>query len=116
MALFLPFSFIIHGMDRLPMPTKVSGLDTSVITPLSFPFVRPSQEEKYKYYYNQLTHLVREYEGVVGRLEPTIKPLLRPHLEDMERKVAPGFSLLTWTSMNVDGYLHRFKQVCMGGD
>lgn len=69
------------------------------------------QEEKYKYYYNQMTYLVREYEGVVGRLQSTIKPLLRPHLEDMERKIAPGFSLLTWTSMNVDGYLHRFKQV-----
>jgi hypothetical protein len=43
--------------------------------------------------------------------QSTIKPLLRPHLEDMEKKIAPGFSLLTWTSMNVDGYLHRFKQV-----
>jgi hypothetical protein len=39
------------------------------------------------------------------------KPLLRPHLEDMERKVAPGMFVLTWTSMNIDGYLHRFKQV-----
>lgn len=54
---------------------------------------------------------VREYDGVVGRLQATIKPLLRPHLEDMEKKIAPGFSLLTWTSMNIDGYLHRFKQV-----
>lgn len=39
------------------------------------------QEEKYKFYYNQLTHLVREYEGVVSKLQATIKPLLRPHLE-----------------------------------
>lgn len=39
------------------------------------------------------------------------KPLLRPHLEDMERKVAPGLFVLQWTSMNIDGYLHRFKQV-----
>lgn len=68
------------------------------------------QEEKYKFYHNQLIHLVREYEGVVGKLQVTIKPLLRPHLEDMEKKIAPGFSLLTWTSMNIDGYLHRFKQ------
>lgn len=68
------------------------------------------QEEKYKFYYAQLTHLVHEYQTVVGRLQPTIKPLLRPHLEDMERKIAPGFSLLTWMSMNIDGYLHRFKQ------
>lgn len=29
----------------------------------------------------------------------------------MERKVAPGLFVLSWTSMNIDGYLHRFKQV-----
>ncbi len=28
-----------------------------------------------------------------------------------EQKIAPGFSLLTWTSMNIDGFLHRFRQV-----
>lgn len=68
------------------------------------------QEEKFKFYHNQLTHLVREYEHVLGRVAPTIKPLLRPHLDDMERKIAPGFAVLTWTSLNIDGYLHRFKQ------
>nr|Q39575.1 RecName: Full=Dynein gamma chain, flagellar outer arm [Chlamydomonas reinhardtii]7KZM_C Chain C, Dynein gamma chain, flagellar outer arm [Chlamydomonas reinhardtii]7KZN_C Chain C, Dynein gamma chain, flagellar outer arm [Chlamydomonas reinhardtii]7KZO_C Chain C, Dynein gamma chain, flagellar outer arm [Chlamydomonas reinhardtii]8GLV_AD Chain AD, Dynein gamma chain, flagellar outer arm [Chlamydomonas reinhardtii]8GLV_AX Chain AX, Dynein gamma chain, flagellar outer arm [Chlamydomonas reinhar len=67
------------------------------------------QEEKFKFYHNQLTHLVREYEHVLGR-GATIKPLLRPHLDDMERKIAPGFAVLTWTSLNIDGYLHRFKQ------
>ncbi|MEW5318622.1 MAG: hypothetical protein WDW38_009830 [Sanguina aurantia] len=68
------------------------------------------QEEKFKFYHTQLSHMVREYEHVVGRLHSTIKPLLRPHLDDMEKKIAPGFHLLTWTSMNIDGYLHRFKQ------
>lgn len=72
------------------------------------------QEEKFKFYYNQLSHMVREYEHVVGRLHSTIKPLLRPHLDDMEKKISPGFHLLTWTSMNIDGYLHRFKQVGIG--
>lgn len=31
----------------------------------------------------------------------------------MEKKISPGFSLLTWTSMNIDGFLHRFRQVCV---
>lgn len=48
----------------------------------------------------------------MARVQPVFKPLLRPHLEDMEKKVAPGLFLLTWASMNIDGYLHRFKQVC----
>ena len=71
----------------------------------------PPQEEKFKFYHSQLTHLVREYDTILGRVQPTIKPLLRPHLDDMERKIAPGFAVLTWTSLNIDGYLHRFKQV-----
>lgn len=60
----------------------------------------------------QLSYLVRQHDLTVGQLQPTIKPLIRPHLEDMERKITPGFALLTWNSMNIDGYLHRFKQVC----
>jgi hypothetical protein len=54
---------------------------------------------------------VHEYEGVMARVQPVFKPLLKPHLEDMEKKVAPGMFILTWASMNIDGYLHRFKQV-----
>ena len=68
------------------------------------------QEEKFKFYYNQLSYLVNQYDSIVSQLPATIKPLIRPHLEDMEKKIEPGFSLLTWTSMNIDGYLHRFKQ------
>jgi dynein heavy chain len=48
----------------------------------------------------------------MARVQPVFKPLLKPHLEDMEKKVAPGMFILTWASMNIDGYLHRFKQVC----
>lgn len=43
---------------------------------------------------------------------PTVlTPLLAPHLEDLRDKMAPGLLVLTWTSMNIDGYLHRFHQV-----
>ena len=56
---------------------------------------------------------VREFEEVMARMQPVFKPLLKPHLEDIEKKVAPGLFILTWASMNIDGYLHRFKQVCV---
>lgn len=55
---------------------------------------------------------VHEYEQLMSRVQPVFKPLLKPHLEDMEKKIAPGMFILTWASMNIDGYLHRFKQVC----
>lgn len=54
---------------------------------------------------------VREFEGMMAHMQPVFKPLLKPHLEDLEKKVAPGLFILTWASMNIDGYLHRFKQV-----
>jgi hypothetical protein len=48
------------------------------------------------------------------QVPPVFKALLRPHIDDMDHKMAPGFSILSWTSMNIDGYLHRFKQVGRG--
>ncbi len=51
---------------------------------------------------------MRQYEGVLAQIQPVVKPLLRPHLMDMEQKLAPGMFVLTWTSMNIDGYLHRW--------
>ena len=37
---------------------------------------------------------------------PVTVNLLQPHLEDMQRKIEPGMLTLTWTSMNIDGYMH----------
>lgn len=65
------------------------------------------QEQKFKSYYNKLSFALEQYEEVVGRIMPITATLLKPHLADMERKVQPGMVTLTWTSMNIDGYLHR---------
>lgn len=69
------------------------------------------QEDRFRHYLAQLSAAVRDREALLARVPPVFKPLLRPHLEDLERKVAPGLTTLTWTSMNVDGYLHRFRGV-----
>ena len=39
--------------------------------------------------------------------------LLKPHLEDIEARLKPGAYLLTWTSLNIDGYLHHLHMVCL---
>lgn len=44
------------------------------------------------------------------KIKPVAKPLLKPHLKDLETKIAPGLTSLTWTSMNIDGYIHRAEQ------
>jgi dynein heavy chain len=35
---------------------------------------------------------------------------LAPHIADMELKLYPGMSTLTWTSMNIDSYLNHIHQ------
>jgi len=68
------------------------------------------QEAKFKSYYNKLSYALEQYEEVVGKIMPITATLLKPHLADMERKVQPGMVTLTWTSMNIDGYLHRIHR------
>ena len=65
------------------------------------------QEDKFKSYLNELTFALKEYERVLALVPPVCKPIIRPHLEDLDRKIQPGMVLLTWQSMNIDGYLHR---------
>ncbi len=57
---------------------------------------------------------VQEHERVMGQITPVVKPLLRPHLDDLDQKIKPGAYILNWTSMNIDGYLHHIHQVGSG--
>ena len=52
----------------------------------------------------------QELERLNGSVEGVLRPLLQPHLDDLADKMQPGLLVLTWTSMNIDGYLHRFHQ------
>lgn len=65
------------------------------------------QEEKFRLYHSQLAFVLKEYDRVMSQVMPVIKPLLRAHLDNLDFKIQPGISLLTWHSMNIDGYLHR---------
>ncbi|CAE8616980.1 unnamed protein product [Polarella glacialis] len=63
------------------------------------------QEEKFKAYYNELTHLLREYRRVTQLVRPMSAPLLKPHLDHLEFQLRPGMVTLTWTSMNIEPYM-----------
>lgn len=63
------------------------------------------QDEKFKRYYGHLNHTLKEYERVVGRINPVIKGLLQYYLEDLERRLEPGLTTITWTSMHIEQYL-----------
>ena len=48
---------------------------------------------------------------MVALAPPVLRPVLAAHLDDIEWKLSPGLRLLTWSSLNIDGYLHRIHQV-----
>ena len=68
------------------------------------------QEDKFTYYFQQLAHLVREHQRILDSIATIVKPLLKPHIDDLEKKLAPGLSVLSWTSLNVDGFIHLLTQ------
>jgi dynein heavy chain len=53
---------------------------------------------------------VRERVRVVNKIRPNTRSLLAPHIDDLERRLRPGICSLTWTSMNIDGFLHHVHQ------
>lgn len=65
------------------------------------------QEAKFKSYYNDLLHVLREYKCIAQRVAPVYHALLSTHFKDMDYKLRPGMITLTWTSMNIDAYKHH---------
>ena len=43
------------------------------------------QEDKFKSYFNELTFALKEYERVLSLVPPVCKPMIRTHLEDLDR-------------------------------
>ena len=67
------------------------------------------QEDKFKSYYNKLAYALEQYDAVVEKLLPITAPL-KPHLQDMERKIQPGM-VTDVDEMNIDGFLHRIHSL-----
>jgi dynein heavy chain len=67
------------------------------------------QEEKFKNYYYELDFIKTEYDRILSLIKPVMKKILEPHIEDLDLKIRPGMVTLTWTSMNIDGYLQHVQ-------
>ena len=67
------------------------------------------QEEKFKTFYRQLDWALAEYDRVVAEVIPVTAMVLRPHFKDMEWKLRPGMTTLTWTSLNIDPYINHIQ-------
>jgi dynein heavy chain len=63
------------------------------------------QEQKFKTYHSELSYFLKEHRRVQQTVKPMATNLLKPHFENLEFKMRPGMVNLTWTSMNIEGYL-----------
>lgn len=68
------------------------------------------QDDRFKENYNHLKFALREYERVVKSIVPVMRNLLRPHVQSLEARLRPGWMVLTWTSMNIEGYRQSVHQ------
>lgn len=68
------------------------------------------QEARLKMYHNTLTHALRKYDAVVQAVPATASRLLSPQLDELMRRIRPGMVTLTWSSINIDGFLHRVHE------
>jgi dynein heavy chain len=77
------------------------------------------QEAKLKTFHNELTYLVKEYERVVGhpgddravsKIIPMTRPILQPNLDALDAVIRPGETALTWSSLNIDGFIATVQE------
>ena len=63
------------------------------------------QEGEFKSYYDNLKHMLSEYERVLSSINPVTAQLLIPHVQTVDLTLQPGLTSLSWTSINI----HVFK-------
>jgi len=67
------------------------------------------QDEKYKTQHNTLSFTLKEYERVVGRINPVIKAILSYFVRNLEQEISPGLLTITWTSLAINEFLEKMN-------
>lgn len=64
-------------------------------------------EERFKYYRDQLELCISEFNAVKNLIPSHLVGLFKPHIDECKASFQPGFATVTWTSMNIDAFLHQ---------
>ena len=67
------------------------------------------QEIRVKQFKQKLEYALEDYYNAKSSLDPALLPLFSPHMEVVVRTVLPGWTTLTWSTMNIDAFLHRVE-------
>lgn len=62
-------------------------------------------EGKLKTYYNKIKYAAAVHNRIVAAVPSELSELMRPHLRSLARTIRPAMTTMTWTSMNIEGFL-----------
>ncbi|XP_077137822.1 dynein axonemal heavy chain 5-like [Ranitomeya variabilis] len=65
------------------------------------------QAEKFKMYRSSLEDVVKEYGRIQQEIPEEFAALFSVHLEQVNHQFQPGLSTLSWSSVNIEGFLHQ---------
>ncbi len=51
--------------------------------------------------------MLQEFHSIKDSIDPYILPLMTPHIDTVVRSLLPGWTTLTWNTMNIDAFLHK---------
>ena len=51
--------------------------------------------------------MLQENERVRKKIPAAFEPLMGPHLSKLDRALDPGLYRMTWTSINIEGYIEN---------
>ncbi|KAJ1555489.1 Dynein heavy chain 8, axonemal, partial [Nowakowskiella sp. JEL0078] len=68
------------------------------------------KEMYYKNLSNSLQHILHTRKRVQDKVQPILKRAMGPHFDELDRILQPGMTALTWTSLNLDTYIHSNLQ------
>ena len=67
------------------------------------------QELRVKQFRQQLEYVLEDYYSTKSSIDPALLPLLTPHIDVVDRSFLPGWTTLTWSTMNIDAFVHRVE-------
>lgn len=64
------------------------------------------QESRIKIFKQQLEHVLEDFYSVQRSIDPPLQLLMSAHIDSVVRSLLPGWTTLTWNTMNIDVFLH----------
>ena len=67
------------------------------------------QESRIKIFKQELEYVLEDFYSVQRSIDPPLRLLMSAHVDSVVRSLLPGWTTLTWSTMNIDVFLHRVQ-------